>query len=111
MCDDLGSFIHQKRVEKKITMRKLAGMLDVPVTYLCDVEKNRCRIKDRLALLAEILALSDEEKIRMFELAGNASVDTDLSGYEMSACSLIENPENGEKEWLQMVAELESRKN
>lgn len=57
MCDDLGSFIYQKRVEKKITMRKLAGMLDVPVTYLCDVEKNRCRIKDRLALLAEILAL------------------------------------------------------
>ena len=82
MCDDLGSFIYQKRVEK-ITMRKLAGMLDVPVTYLCDVEKNRCRIKDRLALLAEILALSDEEKIRMFELAENASVDTDLSGYEM----------------------------
>lgn len=39
MCDDLGSFIHQKRVEKKITMRKLAGMLDVPVTYLCDVER------------------------------------------------------------------------
>lgn len=104
MCGDLGSFIHQKRVEKKITMRKLAGMLDVPVTYLCDVEKNRCRIKDRLAL-------SDEEKIRMFELAGNASVDTDLLGYEMPACSLIEDPENGEKEWLQMVAELESRKN
>lgn len=24
---------------------------------------------------------------------------------------LIEDPENGEKEWLQMVAELESRKN
>lgn len=94
-----------------VRMRKLAGMLDVPVTYLCDVEKNRCRIKDRLALLAEILALSDEEKIRMFELAGNASVDTDLSGYEMPACSLIEDPENGEKEWLQMVAELESRKN
>lgn len=63
MCDDLGSFIYQKRVEKKITMRKLAGMLDVPVTYLCDVEKNRCRIKGRLDLLAEILALSDEEKI------------------------------------------------
>lgn len=32
-------------------------------------------------------------------------------GYEMPACSLIEDPENGEKEWLQMVAELESRKN
>lgn len=47
----------------------------------------------------------------MFELAGNASVDTDLSGYEMPACFLIEDPENGEKEWLQMVAELESRKN
>ena len=44
-------------------------------------------------------------------MAGNASVDTDLSGYEMPACSLIEDPENGEKEWLQMVAELESRKN
>ena len=88
MCDDLGSFIHQKRVEKKITMQKLAGMLDVPVSYLCDVENSR-----------------------IFELAGNASVDTDLSGYERPACFLIEDPENGEKEWLQMVAELESRKN
>lgn len=78
-------------------MRKLAGMLDVPVTYLCDVEKNRCGIKDKLALLAEIFALSDEEKNRMFDLAGNASVDTDLSGYEKSACSLIEDSKNGGK--------------
>lgn len=47
----------------------------------------------------------------MFDLTGNTSVDTGLSGYEMPACFLIEDPENGEKEWLQMVAELESRKN
>lgn len=43
----------------------------------------------------------------MFDLAGNASVDTDLSGYKKPACSLIEDSKNGEKEWLQMVAELE----
>ena len=80
MCDDLGSFIHQKRVEKKITMRKLAGMLDVPVTYLCDVEKNRCRIKDRLALLAEILALSDEEKIRSGKWRKGMAADGSRTG-------------------------------
>ena len=45
----------------------------------------------------------------MFNLAGNASVDTDLSGYEKPACSLIEDSKNGEKEWLQMVAELEKK--
>lgn len=74
MCGDLGSFIHQKRVEKKITMRKLAGMLDVPVTYLCDVEKNRCRIKDRLAFFIYAIIFNSlntrSEKYNLLEHIG-----------------------------------------
>lgn len=39
MYANFGEFISKKRVEKKITLRKMADMLGVSAPFLTDVEK------------------------------------------------------------------------
>lgn len=41
MYANFGEFINKKRVEKKITLRKMADMLGVSAPFLTDVEKDR----------------------------------------------------------------------
>ena len=41
MYANFGEFISRKRVEKKITLRKMAEMLNVSAPFLTDVEKDR----------------------------------------------------------------------
>ena len=41
MYTNFGEFISQKRIEKQITLRKMAGMLGVSAPFLTDVEKDR----------------------------------------------------------------------
>ena len=41
MYANFGEFISKKRVEKKITLRKMADMLGVSAPFLTDVEKDR----------------------------------------------------------------------
>ena len=66
MYANFGEFISKKRVEKKITLRKMADMLGVSAPFLTDVEKDRRNPFDmeKLTQLAQILNLSKEEKCR-----------------------------------------------
>ena len=66
MYANFGEFISRKRVEKKITLRKMADMLGVSAPFLTDVEKDRRNPFDmeKLTQLAKILNLSKEEKCR-----------------------------------------------
>ena len=41
MYANFGEFISKKRVEKKITLRKMADMLGVSAPFLTDVEKGQ----------------------------------------------------------------------
>ena len=66
MYANFGEFISKKRVEKKITLRKMADMLGVSAPFLTDVEKDRRNPFDmeKLTQLAQILNLSKEENAR-----------------------------------------------
>ena len=59
MYANFGEFISKKRVEKKITLRKMADMLGVSAPFLTDVEKDRRNPFDmeKLTQLAQILNL------------------------------------------------------
>ena len=61
---NFGDFISRKRIEKKITIRKMADMLGVSAPFLTDVEKDRRNPFDieKLNQLAHILELTKEEK-------------------------------------------------
>lgn len=39
--ETFGGFLKRKRLEREITLRGFAGMLDISPVYLCDLEKDR----------------------------------------------------------------------
>ena len=120
MYANFGEFISQKRVEKQITLRKMADMLGVSAPFLTDVEKDRRNPFDmeKLSQLAKILDLSNEERELMFNLAGKKrnAVAPDLPEYIMerdyvsAALRTARDLDAGEEEWNQFVEELRKRK-
>lgn len=120
MYANFGEFISQKRVEKQITLRKMADMLGVSAPFLTDVEKDRRNPFDmeKLTQLAKILDLSNEERELMFNLAGKKrnAVAPDLPEYIMErdyvsvALRTARDLDAGEEEWNQFVEELRKRK-
>jgi len=76
-----GEFLQRKREEKEITLRRMAEKLSFSAPFLSDVEKGRRNPPDlaKLEQIAEILNLSDEDKVTMFDLAGKKR-DVTFSG-------------------------------
>ena len=117
---NFGEFISQKRVEKQITLRKMADMLGVSAPFLTDVEKDRRNPFDmeKLTQLAKILSLSNEERELRFNLAGKKrnAVAPDLPEYIIerdyvsAALRTARDLDAGEEEWNQFVEELRKRK-
>lgn len=117
---NFGEFISKKRVEKQITLRKMADMLGVSAPFLTDVEKDRRNPLDmeKLNLLADILDLSKEENELMLNLAGRKrnAVAPDLPEYIMerdyvsAALRTARDLGAGEEEWNRFVEELKKRK-
>ena len=117
---NFGEFISKKRVEKKITLRKMADMLGVSPAFLTDVEKDRRNPFDmeKLIQLAELLGLTPEENSQMLDLAGKKrnAVAPDLPKYIMerdyvsAALRTARDLDAGEEEWNQFVEELRKRK-
>ena len=117
---NFGDFISRKRIEKKITIRKMADMLGVSAPFLTDVEKDRRNPFDieKLNQLAHILELTKEEKNEMLNLAGKKrkAVAPDLTEYIMqrdyvsAALRTARDLDAGEEEWKHFVEELKKRK-
>lgn len=120
MYANFGEFISKKRIEKKITIRKMAEMLNVSAPFLTDVEKDRRNPFDmeKLTQLASILNLSKEENALMLDLAGKKrnAVAPDLPEYIMgrdyvsAALRTARDLDAGEEEWNRFVEELRKRK-
>ena len=120
MYANFGEFINKKRVEKKITLKKMADMLGVSAPFLTDVEKDRRNPFDmeKLTQLAKILNLSKEENAQMLDLAGKKrnAVAPDLPEYIMerdyvsAALRTARDLDAGEEEWNRFVEELRKRK-
>ena len=116
---NFGDFITRKRVEKDITLRRMAELLDCSAPYLSDVEKDRRNPfdMDKLRLLAQILMLTPEENALMLDLAGKKrnSVAPDLPdylmqrGYVSAALRTARDMDAGEEEWRRFVEELKNR--
>lgn len=117
---NFGDFISKKRVEKKITLRKMADMLGVSAPFLTDVEKDRRNPFDmeKLNILAGLLELTQDENDTMLDLAGKKrnAVAPDLPEYIMerdyvsAALRTARDLDAGEEEWNKFVEELRMRK-
>lgn len=118
--NSFGEFIKDKRVEKGITMRRMAELLGCSAPYLSDVEKDRRNPFDmeKLRRLSRILSLSRNEYELMLDLAGRSrnSVAPDLPDYIMNrdyvsaALRTARDLDAGEEEWKRFVEELKQRK-
>lgn len=117
---NFGEYIARKRVEKGITLRKMADMLGCSAPFLSDVERDRRNPfeMDKLERLSQILGLDPEEKATMLDLAGKKrnSVAPDLPdyimqrGYVSAALRTARDLDAGEKEWMEFVRRLKERK-
>ena len=117
---NFGNFLEQKRKQKGMTMRKFAELIPMSAPYLSDIEKNRRNPPpiDKLNRIAEVLCLTDEEKIEMLNLAGSGrdEVAPDLPEYIKSndfvatALRTAKDLGAGEEEWLEFVEELKKRR-
>lgn len=80
-----GSFIKEKRMsqEPRITLKQMAGLLSLNLTYLSDVENGRKKPFDRSRIerFCEVLQLTPEDKAIMFDLAArdNDTVPEDIT--------------------------------
>ena len=119
MYNNIGEFISQKRIEKKLTIRELASLISISVTYLADIEHDRRNPMDREKLdeVAEVLNLTQQEREEMYDLAGKkrGEVAPDLTDYVVGnphISYLLRRARDagaGEEEWLKMIADLEKR--
>ena len=120
MYKNFGEFIKEKRVEKRLTVREFAGLLGVSAPYVTDVEKDRRNPFNNEALekIIDILDLSEEEKIEMYDLAGSKrnEIAPDLPAYIMqndfvsAAPRTARDLDAGEEDWQRFVDELRRRK-
>lgn len=122
MAGEFGAFIAQKRLEKDVKLRPIADRLGVSVTYLSDIIKGRRNPPDieGLEALAQILNLSDEERVEMLDLAGRErkQVSPDLPDYIMDesipsarvALRRAKNEGLGDDFWQQVNKIIDERK-
>jgi len=118
--ETFGKFINKKRLELKISMRDVASALDISAPFLSDVEKGRRNPFEfeKLSILADILKLSEAEKNKMMDLAGEMrdSVAPDLPSYIKDknyvsvALRTARDLNASEQEWLQFIEDLKRRK-
>ena len=67
---NFGDFLNQKRLEKKISYREMAKVLDVSAPYISDIEKGRRNAPsiEKLEILANYFTLTESEKALMFRI-------------------------------------------
>lgn len=116
-----GGFLKRKRLEKEITLRRFAGMLEVSPVYLCDVEKDRkpAPSNERLTQIAKLLLLEKREIEEMYDLAAMSrsrpAVSNDLPEYIMEnelvrvALRTAKDVDATDEEWLEFIEKLKKR--
>ena len=66
-----GEYLKQKRLDKEITLRGFAKLVDISPVYLCDLEKGRKAAPsiEVMQKMVSKLALNKEESERFYDLA------------------------------------------
>lgn len=119
MTGDFGRYVEKKRKAIGLTLRGLAGELDIAPAFMSDIEKGHRYPpgKDKLYLMAKSLRLTEEETNELFDLAGQErenAVSPDLPEYIMNtekarvALRMARDKSFGDKEWMKVIEMLEN---
>ena len=117
-----GDFVREKRLQRKINLRKLAEILGIVPAYMSDIENNRRYPpdKEKIYRIAEALELSEEETNTLFDLAANEKENTvspDLPEYIMGtgkarvALRMARDLNADDEDRMKVIEMLEAKKN
>lgn len=117
-----GDFVREKRLQRKINLRKLAEIIGIVPAYMSDIENNRRYPpdKEKINRIAEALELSEEETNTLFDLAANEKENTvspDLPEYIMGtdkarvALRMARDLNADDEDWMKVIEMLEAKKN
>lgn len=118
---NFGKFIKNKRLEKEITLRRFAIMLDLSPVHMSNLENGRrpAPKEDVLERLVNLLLLSKSEQEEMYDLAAKSknapTVSGDLPDYIMEndivrvALRTAKDVDATDEEWLDFILKLKSR--
>ena len=115
-----GDFVREKRLERKINLRKLAEIIGIVPAYMSDIENNRRYPpdKEKIYKIASALELSEDETNTLFDLAANEkenSVSSDLPEYIMGtdnarvALRMARDLNADDEDWLKVIEMLEAK--
>ncbi len=117
---NFGEFIVAKRMQRDISLRKMAELMGVSAPFWSDIEKGRKNPPklEKLELLAKNLMLTDEDKSIMLDLAGKErdAVAPDIPAYIMendyvaAALRTVRDLGADEEDWDKFVEDLKKRK-
>lgn len=118
--ESFGQFLHEKRLERKMSYRDLASSLGLSAPYISDMEKGRRNAPsmDVLENLASYFNLSEKEKTMMFDLAGESKneIAPDLPNYIKDNNSVVVALRTArdlgatQKDWENFVRELRKKR-
>lgn len=115
-----GDFIRVKRQKRKITLKALAERLDLSITYLGDIEKNkRYPINGKIDILIKVLELSPKEQALLNDLAGKARkgvspdlleyiMESEASPYIRKALRIAKQNTATVEDWKRVIAEFKA---
>ena len=115
-----GEYIVAKRLEKDISLRKMAELLDYSAAYWSEVEKGKKNPPslDKLQQIAKILSLTDEETTQLYDLAMKKrdTIPPDIPAYisenEIIKVALRTARDLGadEEDWKRFINDLKDRR-
>ena len=115
-----GEYIVAKRLEKDISLRKMAELLYYSAAYWSEVEKGKKNPPslDKLQQIAKILSLTDEETTQLYDLAMKKrdTIPPDIPAYisenEIIKVALRTARDLGadEEDWKRFINDLKERK-
>ena len=114
-----GEYLKQKRLDKEITLRGFAKLVDISPVYLCDLEKGRkaAPSMEVMQKMVSKLALNKEESERFYDLAAleqtaKNPIPKDLNAFLkdnrviVSALRTAKDLDDTDEEWQDFIDKL-----
>ena len=118
---NFGEKLKTMRIEKRMSLRRLADIIGVSAPYLSDVERGQrsSLSAEHLAKVAEALNLDEGERRELFDAAAESrgepiASDVILYAGEVKTVSAALRKARelnlGDEEWLQIIEEMERKR-
>lgn len=119
-ADSFAAYVAEIRTGRGLTLRGMAARLGLSPSYYNDVEKGRRKpfSLEKLEAFAQITAMTEAEKNRMYDLAGlaNGQVAPDLAAYIIprrevaAALRTARECQAAKEEWESFAARLRKKR-